>query len=243
MNAIIESFSVSNRRTAILVGVLYIIGTVAGILSVVFSGAVLNSPDYLIKISTHESQIIIAALFVLTMGLSLAIIPVAMFPVLKKHHEALAVGYVVFRGALETVTYLAMTVSWLLLITISQEYSKTAPPDNLMYRTLGTVVVRGQDSIRSILEIVFPIGALMFYTVLYRSKLIPRWISGWGLAAASLWLTVGLLGVFQLIVPYSTIQLVLSFPIFLQEMVMAFWMIVKGFNEGGQLNGKRVFAL
>jgi hypothetical protein len=70
----------------------------------------------------------------------------------------------------------------------------------------------------------------MFYTVLYRSKLIPRWISGWGLAAALLWLAVGLLGVFHLIIPMSTIQLLLSFPIFLQEMVMAIWMIVKGFN-------------
>jgi uncharacterized protein DUF4386 len=70
----------------------------------------------------------------------------------------------------------------------------------------------------------------MFYTVLYQSKLIPRWISGWGLAAALLWLAVGLLGLFHLIAPMSTIQVILSLPIALQEMVMAIWLIARGFN-------------
>jgi hypothetical protein len=220
----------ASRKTAIIVGVLYIIGTFAGVLSLVFAGSILNDPDYLIKVSANENQIITGALFVLTMGLALALIPVMMFPILKKHHEGLAAGYVVFRGALETFSYIAMAISWLLLITLSQEYLKAGAPDVSYYQTLGALVLRGHDSIRSILEIVFPLGALMFYTVLYQSKLIPRWISGWGLAAALLWLAVGLFGLFHLIVPMSTIQVVLSLPIALQEMVMAVWLIVKGFN-------------
>ena len=230
MNTIKGNPERKDRKTAAIVGVLYIIGTVAGILSLVFSGSILEGPDYLIKISAHENQIILGALFVLTMGLALAMIPAVMFPVLKKHHEGLAVGYIVFRGALETFSYIAMAISWFVLIALSQEYGKAGVLDASYFQTLGALVQKGHDSIRSILEIVFPLGALMFYTVLYRSKLIPQWISGWGLAAAGLWLAVGLLGVFHLIVPMSTIQLLLSFPIFLQEMVMAVWMIVKGFN-------------
>jgi hypothetical protein len=230
MNTIQGSPRGTSRKTAIIVGVLYIIGTVAGILSLVFAGPILNGPDYLIKVSANENQIIIGALFVLTMGLALAMIPAVMFPILKKHHEGLAVGYVVFRGGLETVSYIAMAISWLLLITLSQEYVKTGASDVSYYQTLGALALRGHDSIRSILEIVFPLGALMFYTVLYQSKLIPRWISGWGLIAAILWLAVGLLGMFRVITPMSTIQIVLSLPIGLQEMVMAVWLIVKGFN-------------
>jgi Domain of unknown function (DUF4386) len=220
----------ASRKTAIIVGVLYIIGTVAGVLSLVFAGSILDDPDYLMKVSANENQIITGALFVLTMGLALALVPVMMFPILKKHHEGLAAGYVVFRGALETFSYIAMAISWLLLITLSQEYRKAGALDVSYYQTLGALVLRGHDSIRSILEIVFPLGALMFYTVLYKSKLLPRWISGWGLAAALLWLAVGLLGLFHLIIPMSTIQVVLSLPIGLQEMVMAIWLIVKGFN-------------
>lgn len=80
----------TNRKTAIIVGVLFIIGTVAGILSVVFTGAILNAPDYLMKVSANENKIIIGALFVLVMGFALAMVPVMMFPIFKKHNEALA---------------------------------------------------------------------------------------------------------------------------------------------------------
>ena len=220
------------RKTAVIVGCLYILGTVAGILSVVFSGGILDAPDYLTRIAANENQIITGAVFVLTMGLALAIIPAAMFPILKRHNEGLAAGYVIFRGGLETITYIGMTVCWLLLILLSKEYIKAGTPDGPSLQTLGAVIQGGHDSIQSILEIVFPMGALMFYSVLYQSKLIPRWISGWGLAAALLWLAVGVLGMIHLIDlgDMSTIQVLLSLPIFLQEMVMAVWLIARGFN-------------
>ncbi len=87
----------SNRKTAIIVGVLFIIGTVAGILSRVITGPILDTSDYLIKVSANENQIIIGALFVLIMVFALAMVPVVMFSIFKKHNEALALGYVVFR--------------------------------------------------------------------------------------------------------------------------------------------------
>jgi len=125
---------------------------------------------------------------------------------------------------------IAMAISWLVFIILSQQYVKAKAPDVSYYQTLGTLTLGAHDAFRSVLEIVFPLGALMFYYVLYQSKIIPRWISGWGLAAALLWLPVGLFGVFHLIDPMSTTQVVLSLPIGLQEMVMAVWLIAKGFN-------------
>ena len=128
-NIIKEKEMDTNRKTAIIVGVLFIIGTVAGILSVVFAGSILNAPDFLIKISANENKIIIGALLVLVMGFVLAMVPVIMFPIFKKHNEALAIGYVVFRGALETITYITAAISWLLLLSLSQEYVKAVSPD------------------------------------------------------------------------------------------------------------------
>ena len=220
----------ANRKTAAVVGGLYIIGTVAGILSLVFSGSILGAPDYLAQIAAHENQIITSALFVMTMGLALAAIPAVVFPVLRKQHEGLAVGYVIFRGALETFAYIAMTATWLLLIVLSQEYVKAGSPAGSSYQSMGSLVLGAHDAFRSILEIVFPLGALMFYTALYRSQLIPRWISSWGLAAAAIWLGVGVSGTFGLIDSTSTLGGVLSVPIGVQEMVMAVWLIAKGFN-------------
>ena len=227
----------TNRKTAIIVGVLFIIGTVAGILSVVFYGPILNGPDYLIKVSANENQIIIGALFVLTMGFALAMVPVMMFPIFKKHNEALALGYVVFRGALETVTYIALVISRLLLILVSQEYVAAGTPDASYFQTLGALLLKGHDSINTILIIVFGLGALMLYYLFYQSKLIPRWISGWGFFAIILHLATGFLIIFHLQSPFSTINTVMNLPILLQEMVMAVWLIVKGFNPSAIASG------
>ncbi|HEX2997646.1 MAG TPA: DUF4386 domain-containing protein, partial [Anaerolineales bacterium] len=77
---------------------------------------------------------------------------------------------------------------------------------------------------------VFGIGALIFYCLLYKSNLIPRWISVWGLIAIALHLTTGLLIVFGLQSEFSALNSIMNFPIFLQEMVMAVWLIARGFN-------------
>ena len=220
----------TNRKTAAIVGVLYIIGTVAGILSVVFSTPILDGPDFLSKISANGNQFIIAALFVLLMGLALALVPVMLFPILKKQNEALALGYIVFRGALETVAYIVLVITWFFLLILSREYVAAGAPDGSYFQTLGALLQKGHDSISPILIIVFSLGALMLYYLFYRSNLIPRWISVWGFIAITLHLVTGFLIIFQLMTPFSTIDLVMNFPIFLQEMVMAVWLIVKGFN-------------
>jgi len=217
------------RKTAIIVGVLYIIGTVAGILCKVLTGSIQNDLNLLTKVTANENQIIIGALFLLIMGLALAMVPVMMFPILKKHNEALALGYVVYRGALETITTIAMVIGWLFLTVLSQQYIAGAT-DASYFQTLGTLLLNGNDSISTISQIVFPLGALIFYFLLYQSKLIPRWISGWGLIAAVLWLATTFLDLFGIISAWSTVQVVLALPIGLQEMVMAVWLIVKGFN-------------
>ena len=145
------------RKTAIIVGVLYIIGTVAGILCKVLTGSIQNDLNLLTKVTANENQIIIGALFLLIMGLALAMVPVMMFPILKKHNEALALGYVVYRGALETVTTIAMVIGWLFLTVLSQQYIAGAP-DASYFQTLGTLLLNGNDSISTISQIVFPSG-------------------------------------------------------------------------------------
>jgi len=212
------------------VGVLYIIGTIAGMLSVVLTRPVLGGSDFLVNVSTHEIQIIAGALFVLIMGFALAMVPVMMFPLLKKYNEALALGYVVFRGALETVMYIVLAISWLFLIPVSQEYVKAGTPDASYFQTLGAVLIEGHALIGPVQTIVFCLGALIFYYLLYQTKLIPRWLSGWGLIAIIPYLAAGLLVLFGFFGPLSTSEIVLVFPLALQEMVMAVWLIVKGFN-------------
>jgi hypothetical protein len=228
MNTTKESTLGTNRKTAISVGVLYILGTVAGFLSRVFTGSILSDPNYLIKVSENQNQIVIGVILVLIMGLALAMMSVMLFPILKKYNEALALGYVVFR-ALEAVIGIAIVIGSLLLLTVSQEYVKAGALAASHFQTLGTLLLKATTvQIGSIMDIIFPLGALMLYFVFYQSKLIPRWISVWGFVGAIIYLASGLLVMFGSIT--STITDVLQLPIFLQEIVLAVLLIVKGFN-------------
>lgn len=220
----------ANKKTARTVGTLYITGTVAGILSLVVTGPVRNAQDYLTSVPANETRLVVGALFVLTMGLALAMVPVMMFPILRKHNEALALGYVVFRGGLEAVTYLAIATSWLLLVPLSQMYVQAGVLDASNIQALSALLLEAKE-IGSILTIVFCLGALIFNYLLYRTKLVPRWLSGWGLVAIVPYLTAGLLAMLGLIDALSPIYAILNLPLALQEMVLAVWLIVKGFNS------------
>lgn len=218
----------TNRKISIFVGVLYIIGTVAGILSVVFTISILGAPDYLTKIAVNRNSITIGALLILTMGFALALIPALVYPIFKNRYGALALGYVIFRGALETVIYIISAISMLLLIPLSQEFVKTGTPVDSYFQTLGNLLKGISDL--PILVFVFSLGALIFYSLLYRSRLIPRWLSVWGLIAITLHLATGLLIIFGLQTSFDTSNMIMNSQILLQEMVMAVWLIVKGFN-------------
>lgn len=216
------------RITAIIVGILYIIGTVLGILSVVFTGATFNAPDVLGQVFANQNRVTTGALCVLLMGFSLAPIPVLLFPILKKQNEALALWYIVFRSALETITCIISAISWLLLLPLSQEYVKAGPQAAPYFHTIGAVIQRVGDLPMG--YFVFCLGALVLYTLLYQSRLIPRWISVWGLVAILLHLTSGFLVLFGLQNSFDTSNWVMNFPILVQEMVMAVWLIAKGFT-------------
>ena len=215
------------RKTARIVGVLFIIGTVAGILSFVGMGPQ-DTPDYLVNVSANGDQVITGALLVLIMGVAIAPIPVMLFPILKKYNESLALGYVVFR-VLEVVTYIGVVISWLLLLTLSQEYVQAGAPDASYFQTLGTLIQAVGAWIDPILVIVFSISALILNYVFYQSKLVPRWLSGLGLFGATLHLAEGVLAMFGF-PDISVLGIPLFLPIALQEMVYAVWLIVKGFN-------------
>ena len=217
------------RSNAITAGVLYIIGTVAGILSLALSQPVSDAQDSLTGVAANANQVIVATLFVLLMGLSLAMFSVVLYPILRKQSEVLALGYVVFRGALETVTYFVTAIVWLLLLALSRLSVQAGAPAASSFQASGALLLKAGD-LTFLTGIVFCLGALMFYAVLYQSRLVPRWISVWGLAALIPYLAAEFLALFTLLDPLSPTGVLLHIPLAVQEMVLAVWLIVKGFS-------------
>lgn len=218
------------RKTAIIVGVLFIVATVASILGSVFLGSILEAPNYLISVSAHGNQMIIAVIFFLIAAISAFATSFMLFPLLRRHIESLAMGYVGLR-LFENVFYIVGTIGLLMMLTVSQKYVAGAV-DASYYQSLGTLLLALQNwSVLIGTLIFFGLGSMTLNYVLYQSKLIPRWLSVWGLIGAALVLLYGSLGIFGLGMGLTSPFAVLAIPIALQEMVFAVWLIVKGFNK------------
>jgi hypothetical protein len=226
----LEVIIMNPRNSARLVGVLFIIATVAPITAALFlgflGGAVSGEPipDYLVTVSANEMQVIIGMLIELIWALAVVGIPVVLFPILKKYNEALALGFFSLRF-IEAISTILHSIILLVLLTLSQEFV-TGVLNASYYLTLSTLLLAAREWVFNIGSgLVWSLSALLLNYILYRSKLIPQWLSGWGLVGGTLSFITYLLQFFSI-----NLTDFLFLPIAVQEMVFAVWLIVKGFN-------------
>ena len=158
-----------------------------------------------------------------------------LFPILKQYNERLALGYVGFRF-LEGILFIFSVIKSLSLISLSQEFIKAGAPDASYFQTLGNSIQAQNHWSTLVYIIVFTLGALMFYSLLYKSKLLPRFISVWGLIAVSLLLLGALVGLFGFI-HTSKIMIFFGPPIALNELTLSVWLFTKGFNSSAAATG------
>ena len=219
-----------HKAAATTAGTLYIIGTVAGILSkAVTYVPVHDADDPLAYAAKHSGAVATGALLVLVMGLSLAFVPIVLFPILRRVNEVLATGYLIIRGAVETAVYVTLAIAWLLLVPLGETMSAgpgTASPAGVR---LGTLVI-DSDGASAMLTLVFCLGAVLFYVLLYRSRIVPRWITLWGFVGIPLYAAAYLLAMYGTIDSNSSTQNLLQLPLGVQEMVLAVWLIARGFR-------------
>jgi Domain of unknown function (DUF4386) len=215
------------RTTARVVGTLFVIATAAGVLSVALlaSSETISAPHDLAKI---HYQVATGSLMVLVMAAAIAMIPPMLFPVLKEYNEALALGYVVARG-IEVVLLLPAAIGPLLLLSMASPQSEGAPnPDGFHYVRALSQTYDTWGYAASV--VFFCLGVLLLNYLLYRSRLVPRLISGWALAAVLAYLASGVLVMFGLLTTSSTLNTLLILPLAVNEMVLALWLLVKGFK-------------
>lgn len=215
------------RTTARVVGLLFIIATVAGVLSVILLQPQ-GAADALASASAHKNRITLGAVMVLLMIAAIAMIPPMIFPVLKQHNEGLALGYVVAR-TLEVVVLLPAAVSPLLLLTVSSEYAETGAADAPHFQLVRTLLLTYDGWGHPVGSVFFCLGVTLLNYLLYRWRLVPRLISAWALVAVTPYLADGILVLFGHIAISSTEHMLLILPLALNEMVLALWLLAKGF--------------
>jgi hypothetical protein len=224
MNTIKESPHGTNRKTAIIVGVLFIACTASSILSGLFLGS-LNAPNYLVNVAANENLVLIGMLVQSIWALTCIGIPVMLFPILKKHNEALALGFFSLRFIEGSFIFLSI-VCQLSLLTLSKEFI-TGGLEASNYLASGTLLHAARDWAFWVgPSISFALSALVLNFALYQSKIVSKWLSVWGLVGALVYFPTELLALFGF-----NQFLFLAVPLAIQEMALAIWLIIKGFNS------------
>ena len=217
----------TGRTTARTAGALLITATAASLVSTALLNPVLNGSGYLAWTFAHQDRVIAGSLFLIVAAFAGAGIAIALYPTLRRYGQGLAIGSVSFR-VMEAVMYLVSAVAVLLLVTLSQDVAAGSVNDA---GTLGSLLraLHDQASLAGILA--FYVGALLYYSIFFRSRLIPRWLSGWGIIGVVLGLGAGLLVLFKVTGSMSALQVGLNVPIGVNEMVLAVWLIIRGFSS------------
>lgn len=221
----------SDRRTAAVVGALFIVATVGSIVGSVVLGSALDGPDYLVGLSAEAGRVTVAVLCFLVAATSAFATSFLLFPILRPHAEGLAAGYVGLR-AFENVLYVAGAISILVMLTLSQDdaIGAAAPADLVV---LGVMLTALHTWAVVLGTLIFAgLGCLTLNAVLYRSRLVPHWLSIWGLIGGIGVLAYGTLGLLGFGTGMGSPFMLLAMPLAFQEMVFAGWLLARGFQTG-----------
>lgn len=219
---------ISMRKNATLIGVLFILATLMGVVAAAIFNPIFSSADYLPSLYDHRVQAIMGSLLIFGMAMCCAGVGISLYPVLRKFSEGAAIGSAGFR-IIESMIQVVSALVIICLIALSKEYVLADNTLKINLQSTGSVLKAGNDWLNnSAMLLSWGVAAIIYYSAFYEFKLVPRWLSAWGLIGISLTIITSVMMVFN--PDFSTIQTIANMPIALQEMVLAVWLIVKGFT-------------
>ncbi len=230
----------TNRRTATVAGVFFMIAAVAAITGLILYNPILHDTAYILKGAENEVQIKWGAFFEIITAFAVIGTAVTLFPVLKKYNEAMAIGTVTFR-LLEATIIVIGIISLLTILTLNHQYSVEAIASNKIYLVNGALLVALHDW-TFLFGPMIVLGPSTFMTsyLLYRSKLVPGLISVLGMIAGPLVSASGIMVIFGFYPQISVIGALTCFPVFIYEMSLAIRLLTKGFNYEEKIQEKKV---
>jgi hypothetical protein len=223
----------SLRKTAFVAGLLYLI-TYLAIPTVVLYGPALDDPNFIAS-AGNSTGILWAAVLELIVAFAIVGTGVALFPVLKRQNEGVALGFVTAR-LFETGIIVVGIISILSIVTVRQDVGATAGADAASLVGIGRALVAIHDWTYLIGQTLLPgINAFLLGSLIYRSGLVPRLIPLLGLIGAPLMISSALGQVVGINEQYSAWSAMALVPIFLWELTLGLWLVLKGFKPSARI--------
>jgi hypothetical protein len=218
----------ATRRAAILAGVLFFAGIGTGLLSVV--GAA-DGPQYLRELAGHPNQVFAGAVFQSLMTLCYVGMAIVLSPVLAAHNRTATATFLGLRIAAGVLNLLG-AVSLVLLLDLSRQFIAAGSPSHGYFQDLGELLRAGRDLINHVAMILaLSLGDAFYYLILYRQRLVGRWLSVWGFLGLALSVLASFLVLGRIIPVVTNTYLGLNVVLALQQLVLAIWLIARGFRE------------
>ncbi|MEO9804008.1 MAG: DUF4386 domain-containing protein [Reichenbachiella sp.] len=217
----------STNKKVRIIGVLFLLQITTAIVSYsVMLDPILYDLNFIQLLAANEVTVTVAMILDLICGLSVFGIAVLLFPILKKYNERIALWYVGLRLN-ELVTFVIGGVMLLTLLSLSKTYQEADSSSLDSMAILAKSLLRARGNTQDISLFIYCFGTLMFYYLLFQTKLIPRFISVWGLIGVVLLFVEITANIFKT----SAGGMMIMMPLGLNEIFLGFWLIFKGFDE------------
>jgi hypothetical protein len=225
----------SYRRTAILVASLWLLTAFGAIVGNTLLSPSVNAPDYLTTIFSKSAAVTGGMLLWLINDIGIVFIGVLMFPILKWQSESMALGYVSMR-ILESVFLIVGVIFAMMLMPLSQAFNTAGATDVTSFQAVGSVLKQAQHWFMDTMQLIpLGLGGIILTTLLYKSRLVPRFLSVFGFIGYALLLpcaTLTLFGVHYIAPGIPVANLVI--PVAVWEIIlMPIWLYAKGFSTAG----------
>jgi hypothetical protein len=221
----------SFRKTALAGGLLYLLTFISSIPAAILVGPAINDPSYVTGAGADQ-QVALGLALELVNVISCIGCAIALFSVIRRQHEGLAIGYVATRS-FEAATITIGVLSLLAVITLRQQGAVSGDASALVPVTSALVAVRTWAM--TIGPNMAAFNALMLGTALYRARLVPRAIPALGIIGAPILIAFVIGTVLGLTGPGTPFQVVAVMPFFIWELVLGLWLTFKGFNESSPI--------
>lgn len=216
------------RKIAIAAGVILLITDITSIVALPLYGSILNDAGYITG-AGHDTQVLLGVLFEIILALANLGTGVILYPVFKRHSAGAALGWAAGR-TLEAAVIAVGVLPLLAVVTLRQQLLGTADPATL--QAIGAALVAMHNgSFMLGPGLIYPMNALLIGYVLYRSRLVPRFIPVLCFIGGSLVFVSNTAKLFGFLDQNSGLLFVAAAPALAWEVSLALWMIIKGFNQ------------
>jgi hypothetical protein len=210
-----------HRRTAVVAGALYLITHVTSIAAVVLYGPVLDDPLG----PGSDNRVLLGGLCDVVLALAVVGTAVTLYPVMKRYGQGLAAGYIGLR-TLEAAVIVSGVVALLGVVTLRQHGAGAAaePVADALVAVRDWTFLLGPG-------LVCGTNTVLMALLMYRSRLVPRFIPWLGLVGGPLvfsWNVAAMFGVSDLVQPVAVLFVA---PVFLWEICLAVHLVAKGFRS------------